>query len=1489
MSNQIINDKLVAGIGRVSLATKTTESFPLVGEKVVLTALTKWAQRVNFKKMSNPNASQTEETVENTTQSTSSELTVTAEGELRQDIRAWNYGSYADERFSDFKKRFLYAMLPQTLPYFTVKATEIARVGETGTILIVSENGYPDSRARTMQARIYRENDKANPVKTLTFNTGRPTSEGYVDTYTFSEASDRGIYDIEVDVTDTELGITLTKRINKLITITPRLAARPTAGQEPIGIITGDQNTQIKMYETGDNDLYCTFEIPNLTYYNGISIADIPAGYDAYTLVLSKPVVADDNCYSKVWLKGNGNGGVANASGTPNFSFERPLVITIDSEIPVELHGYSYNCVSYIGDVHNTVWDGRGYHNLHNGIRFTKNPVTGYKPVTNMQLLNGTSDVEVFECEFTDVSFSPIMSKTDPSSDKPQYWKGNFEEKNFWWHHNYTHDTDSEGCYLGYFDSGYQSMTYTGNDITLINLAGEEVKYYSGQSYKVTAHQLTNFRFYRNTYEHTGYDGVQISNSFGEVCYNRLYDCAWKQEASQTSGLSIQGFSGKCYNNEVIECYGPNIQMGPIGDIEFFNNIVYSSRGSGIQMLFSYNNLYQNPTDAPEGSGVVNDTIQMILHNNVIAAPGITVNGRNTVQVTELHMYDNVIANNGSLVGNMSGSTETKWKEQAVNNVVFKFTELYDKSEEYKIADYESGDFRIAYNSPLVSIGLGTSFEFDFNGYKNWLAGGISPIGPYQGKYVDSSIVHVPLTLLSVIIDGDAAELEDTELSISYSYSGNATQYRIGEQADLSDTEWVNITPSPITYQLKDTSYGTKTVYMQLRNNSETSSILSDSINYTFKSLVLDSIVIDNGAASTWKQEVSVTMDYTEGTAPAESYRVAESAEALETATWFAVINPFDFTLSTGAGIKTLYVQMKDSEGNVTDVVSSSIELVSKPQEITAVSLQWGNLDLGYKDEDGINAGVRSSLPYQNVLSNLGNVFAKAIRETLSAATFSDSYAGTVTGDDSFVYKDKYMYRNQPFTAYSGGGGSYIYSFTDIASGKYRIRIFASSVNAAVVNDSAFYKAYTSYGTDNQFEYTFEKPTSILNNVSEWMIREVDILDDGLLAIEFGMKKESSSSLRLGVMNIIDFIEVVPITSFEIGISKQTGTYIQFEGICQPADCTEDDFAWSILESTLSATINPRTGKLTISPDATTEEIITVQAVSPYNSELVRTKQVTIKYDAPLVSLAIIGNASPVGKHVQYAVVYTPDTTTQRNVTWSIVSQDGGINATIDTTGRLTFGGSGNIRIQVASTDNPSISAILDIVATYYDIDNVEYFESSVNGSLFFDTGIIPTLDTKAEITIIPDSLTSAFDLFGSRISSSDSAKMYMYSGGNFVSGGIGAINTGNISTAFDLLQKVVFTLDKDNYTVVNGDNTYTKAIGTTDAFTSVKTMYIGKINTAEANRQSMKGKLYGCKLWESGVLVADFIPCIHDGVPSIYNVVDDSYHDNLGSGTGAT
>ena len=146
--------------------------------------------------------------------------------------------------------------------------------------------------------------------------------------------------------------------------------------------------------------------------------------------------------------------------------------------------------------------------------------VSRYRGIADnlLQLLNGTSDAELFELEMTDVKFSAIMSKTDPNATNPIYWYGNFEQHNFWFHHNYTHDTTCEGCGGGYYPSEQVETTYTGETVSFKNLKGEAVTYVKGQKYPKKAHYLTNFRFYRNLYERTGYDGVQISNSEGDVC-----------------------------------------------------------------------------------------------------------------------------------------------------------------------------------------------------------------------------------------------------------------------------------------------------------------------------------------------------------------------------------------------------------------------------------------------------------------------------------------------------------------------------------------------------------------------------------------------------------------------------------------------------------------------------------------------------------------------------------------------------------------------------------------------------------------------------------------------------------------------------------------------------------------------------------------------------------------------------------------------------------
>lgn len=58
-----------------------------------------------------------------------------------------------------------------------------------------------------MVVKVYRENEDSSPIKTLTEITGRPMSDGtVVFASSFDNASDRGIYDVEVDITDRETG-----------------------------------------------------------------------------------------------------------------------------------------------------------------------------------------------------------------------------------------------------------------------------------------------------------------------------------------------------------------------------------------------------------------------------------------------------------------------------------------------------------------------------------------------------------------------------------------------------------------------------------------------------------------------------------------------------------------------------------------------------------------------------------------------------------------------------------------------------------------------------------------------------------------------------------------------------------------------------------------------------------------------------------------------------------------------------------------------------------------------------------------------------------------------------------------------------------------------------------------------------------------------------------------------------------------------------------
>lgn len=156
-----------------------------------------------------------------------------------------------------------------------------------------------------------------------------------------------------------------------------------------------------------------------------------------------------------------------------------------------------------------------------------------------------------------------------------------------------------------------------------------------------------------------------------------------------------------------------------------------------------------------------------------------------------------------------------------------------------KIADYISGDYRVAFDSSLISAGLGTGFSFDYRGYLNWY-NSVYPIGAFMGKYIDASVADSGIRLRGITLALSTAIANGVK--VSFDYIGTPTHYRLGDSEDLSSVAWLEWTED-ITYTFS--SSGNKTLYAQIKNaENEVSEVQSDSINVPDLS---DKIVISTG------------------------------------------------------------------------------------------------------------------------------------------------------------------------------------------------------------------------------------------------------------------------------------------------------------------------------------------------------------------------------------------------------------------------------------------------------------------------------------------------------------------------------------------------------------------------------------------------------------------------------------------------------------------
>lgn len=1096
MIQETYQDKLKVQIGRAKASVLIDDYFPLVGNAVKISALTKWTQSGEWQVQSNPGQTLTSEGII-LNQTAEKQFNITQDGELIQRFIARNSLSEVTVQ------KTIYAMQAQSQPYFKVEVSkEVIRTdGETATIKVVPDMGYTGEH--TVSARVYRENEEAKPIKTLTFETGQMTGEGKVSNFSFTEPSDRGIYDLEVEVTDTLSGVTFVKRINKIVTVTPRLAPEPierASGYKDIFAVkayttySGVSKVDffIRLWENTAPGLhYAELSLPageqnGTCWHEDIDISVLPAGT---TLVLKKDPNEPDSGYAhRVLLKGNKSADITNENGTPNFTWEKPLIITINQDTVFEVPFKYYSGLNLNGNCRNIVIDGRGYHNLTKGIHIHRHNKDEFAE-TCMFLLNGTSDVELIELELSEPDFTAIMAKTDPNPNRPWFWYGAWEFKNLFLHHCYIHDTHGEGFYIGYF------TPETKKDY---NSSGELTTY--------RAHAMQNTRIYRNYMENMGYDGMQLSNARNaEVCYNTVLNSSWRGDKDQCSGISIQSMSGKCYNNIIRKYNGAGLQIGPLGDLEVFNNICSDCPEGqpGVQFLFSENIPEQNP----EGSGI-EDKMKIQIHNNVIICNGAAINGRNTVQIRGIYCTDNIIVYKSVKFGNMTADTISKWETQESGNTWIRQGILdFVVIDENKIADSANGNFQISADSPLIQTGIGTHFKFDFRGYKNWFAT-VAPSGAYLGVYKTVNINDEPLLLMNLSINDGATFTQNNKVNVSLVFTGNATRYKIGETEDLNSVAWLDIPSTGTVEYVLSENFGQKIVYAQIGAGSLASEIKSGTIEYRAIPISLDNFLVNNGIP--FSRHLTIPVSFiSSGSYQAVKYRLSESSE-LSSVEWVNIPVGITYTF-TNVGEKTLYGQIKDTKGNVSDIKSASVNIQNLARK-ALVSLGYNNteiphttaglsvfdLSLGITQFNSQHIATASRIIYDTT----GEMFGTAIPSSVSINMQTNPVCkGSITSNNSGIYPDKYLEHNSAVVANTKSTA--MITFT-IPAGVYKMRLLCNTIwNVRVTpNDALLYKAITD--TDN---VNFILPQLGVQNNTQYLTEPMTVTvgATGLLSIEFGI------------------------------------------------------------------------------------------------------------------------------------------------------------------------------------------------------------------------------------------------------------------------------------------------------------------------------------------------------------------------------------------------
>lgn len=180
--------------------------------------------------------------------------------------------------------------------------------------------------------------------------------------------------------------------------------------------------------------------------------------------------------------------------------------------------------------------------------------------------------------------------------------------------------------------------------------------------------------------------------------------------------------------------------------------------------------------------------------------------------------------------------------------------------------------------------------------------------------------------------------------------------------------------------------------------------------------------------------------------------------------------------------------------------------------------------------------------------------------------------------------------------------------------------------------------------------------------------------------------------------------------------------------------------------------------------------------------------------------------------------------------------------------------------------------------------------ESYVYRPPYVDTGIIPTINVRAEIDLMTTYHVGWAVVIGSQ-SADNSADAWLVREGGQAAGSsstgyscrIGGVSRDNAVYA-NVGNRILCKLSKSAF-VVDGTS---KNVGATQYSTQPTLplfLFSGNLNGSQWAGRGFIGRIYACKIFDVDLLIADYIPVLDlEGNPKMFDIVTQSYPTHYGS-----